>query len=78
MSNGTSEQYRSFLRNGDRLGLSVDKDLLVVGDSAELSPQDVLDKVGKVRFFSIDGGHTLANLEADCRLAKRRSPIMAS
>ncbi|ACM26256.1 MULTISPECIES: class I SAM-dependent methyltransferase [Rhizobium] len=70
MSNGTSEQYRSFLRNGDRLGLSVDKDLLVVGDSAELSPQDVLDKVGKVRFFSIDGGHTLANLEADCRLAK--------
>ncbi len=70
MSNGMSEQYRSFLRNGDRLGLPVNKDLLVVGDSAELSPEDILNRVGKVRFFSVDGGHTLSNLETDSRLAK--------
>lgn len=70
MSNGMSEQYRSFLRHGDRLGLPVNKDLLVASDSAELLPKDILDKVGKVRFFSIDGGHTLSNIMADSRLAK--------
>ncbi|WFU03174.1 class I SAM-dependent methyltransferase [Rhizobium sp. CB3171] len=70
MSNGVSEQYRTFIENGERLGLPVDEDLLFVGDSAELSPKDVASKVGKVRFFSIDGGHTLSNLKADIHLAK--------
>ena len=71
MSNGVSEQYRSFIDNGDRLGLPVDESLLVVGDSTTLSPADVLDKIGKVRFFSIDGGHMLQHLAADSTLAKK-------
>ncbi|MDE1996555.1 MAG: class I SAM-dependent methyltransferase [Rhizobiaceae bacterium] len=71
ISDGISEQYRSFLDNGERLGLPVDEDLLFVGDSAELTPDDIVNKIGKVRFFSVDGGHMLPNLAADSRLARK-------
>jgi len=69
-ADGISEQYRLFLENGDRLGLPVDEELLVVGDSADVSPSDIVDKVGAVRFFSVDGGHSLSNLVSDSSLAK--------
>ncbi|NKJ34430.1 MULTISPECIES: class I SAM-dependent methyltransferase [Rhizobium] len=69
-ADGISEQYRLFLENGDRLGLPVDEELLVVGDSADVSPSDIVDKVGSVRFFSVDGGHSLSNLVSDSSLAK--------
>lgn len=70
MSDGISGQYRLFLKNGRRLGLSVDEDLLVVGDSSDVTPSDIKDKIGTVRFFSVDGGHSLSNLVSDSSLAR--------
>jgi hypothetical protein len=70
LSDGVSEQYRLFLEAGDRLGLPVDEELLVVGDSRDVSANDITDKIGAVRFFSVDGGHSLSNLVSDSGLAK--------
>lgn len=66
---GASRQYERFLDNGKRLDLRVDEDLVIKGDSTKLSPNDVLEKVGKVRFFSVDGGHMLHHVLADSKLA---------
>jgi len=63
-------QYQRFLDNGRSLGIPVDEDLVITGDSTRLDPQAIIDKVGQVRFFSIDGGHLLRHIVADSRLAK--------
>jgi len=67
---GASPQYGRFLDNGRRLGLAVDEALVVTGDSTRLSASEIKDKIGEVRFFSIDGGHMLPHIVADSRLAK--------
>lgn len=69
-SNGLSDQYRRFLDNGRLLELPVDESLVITNDSTKLKPEDITGKVGHVRFFSIDGGHTLAHVAADSLLAK--------
>lgn len=68
-ADGECRQYERFVENGRRLGLKVDEELVIRGDSTVLSPADVLDKIGRVRFFSIDGGHMLQHVLADSRLA---------
>ncbi|WHA41856.1 class I SAM-dependent methyltransferase [Agrobacterium larrymoorei] len=62
-------QYERFLENGKKLNLKIDQDLVIQGDSTLLTPEEVIDKVGKVRFFSIDGGHMLNHVLADSALA---------
>ncbi len=66
---GSRAQYRRFLDNGGKLGLPVDEALVIRGDSTKLRPEDVTDRIGEVRFFSIDGGHMLHHVEADSQLA---------
>jgi hypothetical protein len=63
-------QYNQFLENGKRLGLEVDERFVISGDSTKLNKSDVEEKVGEVRFFSVDGGHMLPHFEADSRLSK--------
>lgn len=63
-------QYQRFLDNGISLGIPVDEELVISGDSTRLDPQAIIDKVGQVRFFSIDGGHLLRHVAADSYLAK--------
>ncbi|MQB41482.1 class I SAM-dependent methyltransferase [Rhizobium sp. ICMP 5592] len=63
-------QYQRFLDNGKSLGIPVDEELVISGDSTQLDPQAITDKIGQVRFFSIDGGHLLHHVVADSRLAK--------
>lgn len=65
-----STQYERFLDNGRRLNLRVDEDLVIRGDSTRLTADEVLEKVGRVRFFSIDGGHMLHHVLADSALAR--------
>ena len=60
-------QLDSFSRRAQRLGIHVDH--LAVGPSQRLRPADVLKAVGYVRFFSIDGGHMLADVCSDFLLA---------
>jgi hypothetical protein len=66
---GTPSQYRRFLANGEKLGLPVDENLIIHGDSTALTPQEIVDKVGQTRFFSIDGGHMLHHVASDAALA---------
>lgn len=66
---GASPQYKRFVENGRRLGLPVDEDLIITGDSTRLDSAKITDGVGKVRFFSIDGGHMLPHVAADSGLA---------
>jgi hypothetical protein len=67
---GASPQYGRFLENGRSLGLAVDEELVIKGDSTRLSADDIRAKAGEIRFFSIDGGHMLPHVVADSRLAK--------
>lgn len=62
-------QYERFLENGRRLGLPVDETLIIRGDSTKLQPLEITARVGRTRFFSIDGGHMLHHLAADSVLA---------
>lgn len=62
-------QYSRFLENGQRLGLPVDQDLVIKGDSTQLRPDDIIGKIGRTRFFSIDGGHMLHHVVSDSILA---------
>lgn len=39
--------------------------------SLEVSPEEIIEKVGKVRLFSVDGGHTCECAENDLVLAQR-------
>lgn len=66
---GGVTQYGRFIENGRRLGLPVDEDLMIKGDSMRVQPEEIIGKVGRVRFFSIDGGHMLRHVAADSRLA---------
>jgi hypothetical protein len=66
---GGLSQYERFLANGRDLGLPVDEDLIIKGDSTKLSASTINDKLGEIRFFSIDGGHMLHHVMADSRLA---------
>ncbi|SFB52770.1 Methyltransferase domain-containing protein [Rhizobium sp. NFR07] len=66
---GDVTQYSRFLDNGERLGLKVDEDLIIKGDSTQLRPNEITEKAGRIRFFSIDGGHMLRHVLSDSMLA---------
>jgi Methyltransferase domain len=64
------DQYSQFLENGRSLSLPVDERLVIAADSTTLLPGAILEKAGKIRFFSIDGGHAIGNVKSDSALAK--------
>jgi hypothetical protein len=66
-----SRQLRSFLASGKKLGIAIDRNLVHAGSSRELSGHDITSKAGTVRFFNIDGGHLLDDIECDAALAKQ-------
>jgi hypothetical protein len=66
---GATTQYDRFIDNGRRLGLPVDESLVISGDSMKLQPGAITDKIGRTRFFSIDGGHMLEHVTSDSVLA---------
>ena len=59
---------QTFRRHLSRYGLS-DNVQLLAADSTTLSPMDVTDRVGLVRLFSVDGGHTAEIVESDMAVA---------
>ncbi|WP_337267334.1 class I SAM-dependent methyltransferase [Oryzifoliimicrobium ureilyticus] len=65
------KQYRRFLDNGNLLGIPVDENCVIRGDSTALRPELIKEKVGQVRFFSIDGGHLFQDVVHDSRLAEQ-------
>ncbi|MBN8933438.1 MAG: class I SAM-dependent methyltransferase [Rhizobium pusense] len=66
---GSLDQYERLMENGRRLGFTMDRDLIIKGDSTRLTPDDITSRIGPTRFFSIDGGHHLHHVLADAKLA---------
>jgi Methyltransferase domain len=66
-----SIQLRTFLASGEKLGIAIDRNLVHAGSSRELNARDITSKTGTVRFFNIDGGHLLDDIECDAALAKQ-------
>jgi SAM-dependent methyltransferase len=67
---GERDQYGTFLESAAELGLGIDEGLVFRGDSKGLTAEDITSKVGKVRFFSVDGGHMLDDVVHDAALAR--------
>jgi hypothetical protein len=65
-----ADPYAALLAHGARLGLPVDRDLIIRADSRLLAAPAITEQCGKVRFFSIDGGHSLGHVKADSALAR--------
>lgn len=66
---GSLDQYERLMENGRRLGFTMDRDLIIKGDSTRLTPDDITSRIGPARFFSIGGGHHLHHVLADAKLA---------
>lgn len=64
-----SGDYNIFLRNLRRHGLDPQAITIDSRLSTEVAPADILDAVGEVRFFHVDGGHTFAACHNDLELA---------
>ena len=58
-----------FRRNCQKYRFDFSEDEIVKRSSLELSAEEVLRRVGPVRFFSIDGGHMYEHVANDLRLA---------
>lgn len=67
---GKSEQYWKFLEYANAVGLPMDEDMIIVGDSTRMDVDAITSRTGPVCFFSIDGGHRLEHVEADSLLAR--------
>jgi hypothetical protein len=49
--------------------ISLDRCVIRVGDSASIAARDIVDLVGEVRIFSVDGGHERHHVDNDSMLA---------
>jgi len=58
-----------FLGHLTAFGVDLSRIDIVAGSSLDLSALDILQKVGRVRFFSVDGGHWRDLVENDLDLA---------
>lgn len=66
---GESFQLRAFRDAASRLGIRIEPNCLAAGPSEALKACDILDAIGPARFFSIDGGHAIEQVEWDASLA---------
>ena len=59
-----------FLKNLAWLNIEFDEANIIQASSEEVTPEQILDKVGPVRMFSVDGGHWSSIVQNDLRLAE--------
>lgn len=59
-----------FLKNLAWLKIAFDESNIIQASSEEVTPKQITDYVGPVRFFSIDGGHWSSIVQNDLRLAE--------
>ncbi len=59
------------VRNLEAFEISPDSYFLDGRSSDQVDPVEIIDKVGRVRFFSVDGGHWEAIVENDLALASK-------
>lgn len=61
---------RAFERNLEKFGICEDQLTIDVRPSEQVSSSDILDAVGPIRFFSVDGGHWSGVVTSDLNLAE--------
>jgi hypothetical protein len=62
-------RFGGFKNNLRRFGFDVSEGEIVKGSSLDLTAEEILSRVGRVRLFSIDGGHMYEHVANDLRLA---------
>jgi len=63
---------RALSANAQRLGIELSEPEIFKTSSLDVADIDILDRTnGRVRFFSIDGGHLYHHVENDLRLAEK-------
>lgn len=67
-SSGLGDRH-IFQRNLDQFGIQSSRVVINERSSDEVSPSDILSAVGRVRFFSVDGGHWRKIVRNDLDLA---------
>jgi hypothetical protein len=63
-------RFGGFRANCQRYGFTLSSDEIWKGSSLEASAEEIIRRVGPVRFFSIDGGHMYAHVTNDLSLAQ--------
>jgi Methyltransferase domain len=71
MSEGRGGRFGGFRTNCRKYRFEFSENEIVKRSSLELSADEILSRVGKVRFFSIDGGHMYDHVANDLRLASK-------
>jgi hypothetical protein len=59
----------AFFTNSERLGIGIPSAEVYKGNSLDLTPEQIRQRVAQVRLFSIDGGHLYRHVENDIALA---------
>lgn len=67
---GGPGRFGHFHENCRRLRVELSSDEVLKGSSLDLTPDDVLSRAGRARFFSIDGGHGYEHVANDLALAQ--------
>jgi Methyltransferase domain len=62
------EQVIAFSR---KFNFGISGDMLLTADSTRLAPDWIVDRIGPVKIFSIDGGHELHHVAKDAELASQ-------
>ncbi len=63
--------FDAFQSNLARFGIDPARLRTFKGSSEEVSPDHILQQVGRVRYFSVDGGHWKSIVQNDLRLAEQ-------
>jgi hypothetical protein len=63
-------RFGGFRNNCHKYRFDFSQDEILKGNSHEISAEEIIRRVGQVRFFSIDGGHMYKDVDNDLRLAK--------
>lgn len=66
---GGIDRGQRFHRNVERLGVQLTPEEIWKGSSHDISGEDMSQRAGPVRFFSIDGGHAYADVINDLDIA---------
>jgi hypothetical protein len=62
-------RFGGFRSNCRKYQFNLSEDEILKGNSLDLSAEEILSRVGEVRFFSIDGGHMYGHVANDLQLA---------
>jgi Methyltransferase domain len=64
-------RFLGFKANSLKYGFALSQDEILKSSSLEISPSEIVKRVGPVRLFSIDGGHMYKHVAHDLALAER-------